>query len=271
MVDIGKILDPAHYNQVLQQRWEQFFDDYSHAPNKPYFISEYKTGLDREIQKLSYQWGISQLIPEIQNKLEKDDRVTAQDLLKRYCIDNGKKFGLLARQIAEIKALEEHYRRVINEFLKRRNAQVTAEPAIEQIGSREEFIPESTKKQILIKDEFIPSIVAVLKDYFPSSTTELLTTALKGEALTSKLVFHSNANKLTHAFWELSQPTAAIVLSPKIDLVNWICSTFQYSKKKAIKDFNWESVRRSIMTQNSKCADPILAIKELINSHNNNR
>ena len=102
--------------------------------------------------------------------------------------------------------------------------------------------PEPNGKLITFKnDETIDKIHSELKGYFPNKEAELLK-ALQGEQLSELLLFPHNQNKFVEVFRRLKYN--GFLLNTDTETKNWICTTFQFVKKRFAEPqpFNESSV-----------------------------
>jgi hypothetical protein len=90
--------------------------------------------------------------------------------------------------------------------------------------------PKRNELKILFKNsETIDKIHSELKGYFPNKEAELLK-ALQGEQLDEMLLFHNNQNKFVEVFRRLKYN--GFLLNNDTETKNWICTTFQFVKKR---------------------------------------
>jgi hypothetical protein len=90
--------------------------------------------------------------------------------------------------------------------------------------------PEESSRLITFKNiETIEKIHSELKGYFPNKEAELLK-ALKGEQLSELLLFPHNQNRFVEVFRRLKYND--LLLNTDTETRDWICSTFQYVKKR---------------------------------------
>lgn len=90
--------------------------------------------------------------------------------------------------------------------------------------------PEPNRKLITFKNsEIIEKIHSELKGYFPNKEAELLK-ALQGEQLSELLLFPHNQNKFVEVFRRLKYN--GFLLNSNTEIKNWICTTFQFVKKR---------------------------------------
>jgi len=89
--------------------------------------------------------------------------------------------------------------------------------------------------------EIIDKIHSELKGYFPNKEAELLK-ALQGEQLSEILLFPHNQNKFVEVFRRIKYN--GFLLNNDTETKNWICTTFQFVKKRFAKPqpFNQNSV-----------------------------
>lgn len=102
--------------------------------------------------------------------------------------------------------------------------------------------PEPNGKLIIFKDsETIEKIHSELKGYFPNKEAELLR-VLQGEQLSELLLFPLNQNKFVEVFRRLKYN--CFLSNTDTETKNWICTTFQFVKKKFAEPqpFNESSV-----------------------------
>jgi hypothetical protein len=88
---------------------------------------------------------------------------------------------------------------------------------------------EFTKQIIFDSPETITKLHIELKGQFPEKEVELLN-ALKGENLTDKILFPSNANRFVEVFKRLKYN--GLLISTPTEVKEWICKNFNYVKIK---------------------------------------
>lgn len=94
--------------------------------------------------------------------------------------------------------------------------------------------------KIVFDEKIIDDLFEVLKTFFPNQHGSLLK-ALKGEALSQKLVFMSRANRLAYVFTQLQD--SGKIISDAQTTKQWICDNFQFIEKQTPKNFKINTVQ----------------------------
>jgi hypothetical protein len=115
---------------------------------------------------------------------------------------------------------------------------------IEQNTSSINRTPLVNKRLITFKSvDIIEKLHEELKGYFEGNEQELRK-ALKGEQVTTKLLFQSNQNKFVELFKRLKYN--GYLLSTSKEIENWLCTTFSYTFQKGeikeVRNFHHSSV-----------------------------
>ena len=112
----------------------------------------------------------------------------------------------------------------------------------------------------IFKPEIIDSLFSILKDYFSEKDQLFLETLLlTGKGGPDKLLFLSKGNQLADVFWQLAENQLVINCS-KAQLEAWIAQNFQYTDRRASKDFTLKYLGKIISTPHQTCQNPIIQL-----------
>jgi hypothetical protein len=171
--------------------------------------------------------------------------LTEPQKIKLELVLNERKMKLKQGYVNSSKDEEQRYRKILKEWFadeKRFIDEVT--PLVKALPPQPivKQKPELNGKLITFKNnETIEKIHSELKGYFPNKEAELLK-ALQGEQLSEILLFPHNQNKFVEVFRRLKYN--GFLLNTDTETKNWICTTFQFVKKRFAEPqpFNESSV-----------------------------
>jgi hypothetical protein len=121
---------------------------------------------------------------------------------------------------------------------------------------------ESGNGTPVIKEQVIPDLYTLLKDYFvPEDQENLLMLFQSGRCDTSPLTFNGNGNQLADAFKQLYEANL-IVGCNKTGLESWVLRHFLYRDKDKVKNFTEKYLNDIISSDTKSCQSPILNTKK---------
>jgi hypothetical protein len=113
-----------------------------------------------------------------------------------------------------------------------------------------------------IKENAVPELFAILKDYFALKEREDLQTLLQtGRSDTALFTFNGNGNQLADAFKQLYD-TNLIVGCSRSTLEHWLRRHFAYTDKDKVKRFTGKYLNDIISSDTRNCQSPILDVKK---------
>lgn len=194
------------------------------------------------IEFKDYQFGLNTLIEEFEYQLKKTKDENVFHNISTYKSILYQNLGVVNEVIKYLEAnspnpltetIEQRYKNIFDNL--KPNSTLPPEPIVKQK-------PEPNGKLITFKNsEIIEKIHSELKGYFPNKEAELLK-VLQGEQLSELLLFPHNQNKFVEVFRRLKYN--GFLLNTDTETKNWICTTFQFVKKRFVEPqpFNGSSV-----------------------------
>jgi hypothetical protein len=113
----------------------------------------------------------------------------------------------------------------------------------------------------IFKPEEIETIFDILKVFFSTEQQESFRSFIEtGENVKEKLLFMDNGNRLADAFKQLKN-SDFITGCNQIELINCICTNFNYRFRRKVKNYTLKYLESIISTNKDLCQKPILNVK----------